>query len=263
MFVHRFTIPALVVYLSLGNFGFGQIMEEADTETVQPEEKTTAEAKTELMPRVSELIIEKTNRFRKKKGLEAVESNPQLTEAAKYFAQYMARTQKYGHTADGQRPSERASEHGYEYCLVSENIAYQYSSAGFEKQELAKRFFQGWKESPGHRKNMLEPAVTETGVAVAQSEETGYYFAVQMFGRPESASIRFEVVNRSGKSVEYKVGERSFPLPPRYSRTHQRCRPSELKISWQEGGEQQTKTVKPDDGETFRIVQQGGEIQIE
>lgn len=36
----------------------------------------------------------------------------------------MAKTGKYGHAADGRKPAERAAAHGYEYCIVRENIAY-------------------------------------------------------------------------------------------------------------------------------------------
>ena len=43
-----------------------------------------------------------------------------------------------------------------------------------------------------------DPDVTETGVAVARSEKTGYYYGVQMFGRPKSAAVVFKVENRAG-----------------------------------------------------------------
>lgn len=44
--------------------------------------------------------------------LSPVDPNPKLTQTAQYFANYMARTNKYGHTADGSRPGERARKHG-------------------------------------------------------------------------------------------------------------------------------------------------------
>jgi len=39
---------------------------------------------------------------------------------------------------------------------------------------------------------MLDPDVTEIGVAIAQSEESQYFYAVQVFGRPKSLSIAFQ-----------------------------------------------------------------------
>ena len=85
---------------------------------------------------------------------------------AQAFADYMARTDRYGHTADGNQPSDRAKARGYDYCIVLENIAYAFNSEGFTGEKLAGQFVTGWQNSPGHRRNMLDPDVTETGVAV-------------------------------------------------------------------------------------------------
>ena len=179
--------------------------------------------------RVEEQVVRLTNEFRAEQGRERVKPNEELKAAAQYFADYMARTGRYGHTADGDQPSQRARKHGYDYCLVSENIAYQYNSGGFKADELAKQFTRGWIESPGHRENMLEPAVVDTAVAVARAEN-GTYYAVQMFGRPASMRIEFKVKNESRRMVGYTLGDRTFSLPPGVTRTHERCRPGELRF---------------------------------
>ena len=44
---------------------------------------------------------------------------------------------------------------------------------------------------------MLEPAVIQTGVAIAQSEKSGYYYAVQLVGRPRSLLNEFSIRNES------------------------------------------------------------------
>lgn len=176
------------------------------------------------------MVVERTNAFRKAQGLEPVSANAKLAEAAQRFARFMAESGKYGHGADGRRPPERAAAQGYEYCIVSENIAWQYRSSGYaEAGALAAELVEGWRNSPEHRKNMLDGAVTETGVGVARAD-SGRYFAVQMFGRPESAAIRFSVRNRSGAPVDYRAAGRDFSLPPRALRTHQVCRPTEVRI---------------------------------
>jgi len=143
-----------------------------------------AETKTPELPKVVQRIVDRTNDFRKSEKREPVRVNAELTKAAEYFAKFMAESGKYGHEADGQKPADRAKKHGYDYCLVLENIAYLYNSEGFGTEDLAGGLIKGWQESPGHRKNMLDPDVIETGVAVARSEKTGYFYAVQMFGRP-------------------------------------------------------------------------------
>jgi uncharacterized protein YkwD len=219
----------------------------------------------------AERIVQATNRFRKRKDRQPVAENAELNETARYFAEFMAENDKYGHTADGQRPSERASDHGYDYCIVSENIAYQYSSLGFEGNELPRKFVAGWRKSPEHRKNMLDRDVTETGVAIAKSKESNTYYAVQMFGRPRSAAIEFAIRNESSQMVRYSIGDRIFPLPARATRTHKRCRPPNVVFfegaeSGAENGEENVSsesespktTVQPKDGDRF-IVERGPE----
>ena len=211
--------------------------------------------------RVAAAIVDRTNEFRKKEGRPLVAANAELTETARYFAGYMAKEDKYGHTADGNRPADRAKEHGYQYCVVLENIAYAFDSRGFPADELTGTFVTGWKESPGHRKNMLDPDVTETGVAVARSEKTGHYYAVQMFGRPKSAAIEFRIDNRSGAEFGYTIGEEKFTLPPRYVRTHTRCRPAEVKFRWP-GDKPEPTTVKPTAGDRLVVTRDGGEFRV-
>jgi hypothetical protein len=166
----------------------------------------------------------------------------------------MARTDTYGHTADGKRPATRAQQHGYHACIIAENIANYYSPSGITTEALAQWFFQGWKQSPGHRQNMLDPDVTETGVAVAQSKQTGYWYAVQMFGRPLSQRLTFQVANRANVGIDYVLGGRTLPLPPRSTRTHQRCRPAELVFQWPD--EQERTTVHPQNGERYTVVRE-------
>jgi uncharacterized protein YkwD len=55
-------------------------------------------------------------------GCWKVALSPQLMEAAQDFAKFMASTDKYGHIA-GSRPAAWAKQHGYNYCIISENIA--------------------------------------------------------------------------------------------------------------------------------------------
>lgn len=203
----------------------------------------------------SKRIVASTNTFRRQETLPALEPDPQLGKAARYFADYMARTDKYGHGADGQAPAARAKKFGYEYCIVAENIAYLFNSAGFATVDLAKGFFEGWQNSPGHRKNMLDPNVTETAVAIAHSAKTGHYYAVQLFGRPKSASIEFSVANQAGLVVEYSVDGQTFPLPPRVTRTHQRCQSSEFGF--------RGKTLQLVNGQRLVVVNDQGSVQLQ
>jgi uncharacterized protein YkwD len=206
------------------------------------------------------MIVEQTNALRASAGAAPTTPNRQLTDAARYFAGYMARTDHYGHEADGSEPAQRATARGYDYCLVSENIAYQFRSNGYETHPLASGFVDGWRQSPPHRRNMLEPEATETGVAIAQSARTGRYYAVQMFGRPQSLRITFRIANRSPAALRYQLGGEWFPLPPRVSRTHEQCRPDALTLRLP--GEPEATTIQPANGERYDVERAGGRYRI-
>jgi hypothetical protein len=140
----------------------------------------------------------------------------------------MAKAGKLGHAVDGRRPAERAQAQGYEPCIVAENVGFQYRSSGYDAATLAAELVEGWKNSPGHRENMEDAAVTEIGVGIAQDAK-GRYFGVQLFGRPKRDAIRFSVQNDAGREVAYRAGE-ALSLPPGATRTHMVCRPVTLAI---------------------------------
>ena len=167
----------------------------------------------------------------------------------------MARTGKFSHSADGTEPAARAKRFGYEYCTVAENIATLFSSAGTDTAELARRVFEGWQNSPGHRKNMVNPDVTETAVAIARSATTDYYYAVQLFGKPKSQMIEFKVANLAGVGVEYVLDGQTFQLPTRTTSTHQICRRAALEF--------RGKTLQPVNGQLLAIVNDQNGMQLQ
>ena len=204
--------------------------------------------------------IDESNAFRRAQGYAPTSPNATLAATAQEFADFMARTDRYGHEADGRQPPQRATAHGYGYCLVSENIGFQYSSTGFRAADLAARFVDAWKRSPGHRRNMLEPDATETAVAVAQSARTGRYYAVQMFGRPQSMRIAFRIANRSTASLRYDLGGEHYQLPPRVTRTHEQCRTEVLTL--QLPGEDRPTRIEPRNGERYAIERDGTRYRL-
>ena len=143
--------------------------------------------------------------------------------------EYLAKTGKFAHEADGRQPAQRAEAQGYRYCLVAENLAMNLDSRGFETRALARDAVEGWKNSPGHRANMLQPTVTEIGVAVARAPDRDPKFiSVQLFGRPEALKVEFRIENRAGAEVRYALGEETHTLPARAIVTHTSCDPEQL-----------------------------------
>lgn len=97
------------------------------------------------LPQTEIAIVALTNAFRQENKLGAVTPNKELAAAARWFAEYLARTGKLAHEADGREPQQRASAHGYKYCMVAENLARNLDSRGYTAQRLAAEVVEGWK----------------------------------------------------------------------------------------------------------------------
>lgn len=184
-------------------------------------------------PKANNQIVEMTNAFRAEKGLEKLVVNDELQATAVKFAEFMALESKYGHGADGRAPAERAEAEGYDYCLVRENIAYRIDPNQPDDSTLAEGFVSGWKDSEEHRENMLGKHIRETGVAVASADGETFY-AVQLFGLPESAKFEFEIKNESNASqvVLFRSGDSrdEINIPPRSLLKIARCLPTTIAL---------------------------------
>jgi uncharacterized protein YkwD len=123
-------------------------------------------------------IFDLINAQRRHQGMRPLVYNAQLDRMAKIQAQNMARFQKMAHTLSGASLptlSDRAKYVGYVYGRLAENVALGYPSA--------ETVVEGWMNSSGHRHNILDGDVIETGIAIARSSAGGLYYC-QVFGRP-------------------------------------------------------------------------------
>ena len=208
---------------------------------------------------VRQTILERVNQFRQSEDRSPVKVDQTLQQTAAKFAEYMARTGKYGHRADGRSPAERATAEGYEYCIVLENIAYRTGRLG--AIELGEHFFEGWRDSPEHRRNMLNPNVTQMGVGLAKTSDDETVFAVQMFGRPESEQLKISITNRSDAEVKLAVESESssevFQVPPRATLTLTRCGSTELRLP------EADVARKVSESATLVIRGEGDDLQLE
>jgi uncharacterized protein YkwD len=235
-----------------------QTVEHNDSDTLQPGSAAPpATASAPDLSRAGELIVTYTNQFRAGNGRGELKVNARLGRAAQGFAEYMARTDTFSHSADGKHPSQRMTEQGYQFCVAAENIAWEYNSAGFTTTALARELVRGWRHSPEHRRNMLDPDLDEIGVGVARSDRTGRFYAVQDFGRPRSRAVVFRITNDADAPMHYTLDGKHFSLQPHYTITHQRCRASELEFREAHGdgassGERE-ETFHPKSGARFVI----------
>ena len=135
---------------------------------------------------VAQSVLVGVNAARAKAGCAPLRMNNKLTAAAKAHARAMAEQNFFGHTGkDGSRFSNRIKRQGYSYRAAAENIA-----AG---QKTASQVVGNWLGSSGHRRNILNCGLKETGIAVVyqpddqpirgQSQPLRYYW-VQVFAAP-------------------------------------------------------------------------------
>ena len=137
---------------------FGQKIQEVQSETADPGKRPLAKPNPALdLARVEQLIFTETNQFRKQEKCARLKTNPELTGAAQSFAEYLAHTDKFSHTADGQEPWDRTAKAGYQHCIILENIAYEYNSAGFTAESLAGDLVAGGRIPPDTAKICSTP----------------------------------------------------------------------------------------------------------
>jgi hypothetical protein len=118
-------------------------------------------------------LFEALNRERSAQGLAALRWDASLFKAARLHALRMADLNMLEH----QLPSEsnlegRLAEAGAHFSVIAENIA-----IGPNPQTI----HNGWMDSPGHRKNILDPRLTFVGIAAVHGP--GGLFAVQDFSQ--------------------------------------------------------------------------------
>ena len=116
--------------------------------------------------------------YRGNNGLGAVTIDPELMRLADQQAQAMAARDKLDH--DAAHPfAERIRKGGFAAAVAVENIG-----AGYHTLAEA---FSGWRDSPPHRANMLNAAVTRMGIAAVYTPASKYkvYWALILAGPDE------------------------------------------------------------------------------
>jgi len=93
--------------------------------------------------------------------------NTDLLDAAREHSDDMATHNFFDHTgSDGRSASDRVTGQGYRWRTVGENIA-----AG---RETAAETVNDWLESPGHCRNIMNPAFAEVAVACVENSDSDY-----------------------------------------------------------------------------------------
>lgn len=128
-----------------------------------------------------ERVVELTNQERAQQSrCAALTINTTLTRVAQTHSEDMALNDYFSHSSlDGSSPFDRMTRAGYQFSYAAENIA-----AGYTTPE---QVVEGWMNSEGHRKNILNCNLEEIGVGHYYLEnDTGNvnyrHYWTQVFG---------------------------------------------------------------------------------
>lgn len=107
------------------------------------------------------------NQYRHENGLKPLKLNTALTDAAKGHSRDLAKWDRISHYgSDGSNPWDRVKRTGYKPRLAAENVG--------TGQISFNEVLRGWKESPGHNKNLLLADAREMGLALVQDPKTEF-----------------------------------------------------------------------------------------
>jgi uncharacterized protein YkwD len=129
-------------------------------------------------------IIDQTNAYRQSKGLAPLSENEDASREAQAYADYLAKTARGGHSADGRNPVQRLRAGSVKFCKFrGENWHMSWTrpvrASPDTAMNAAMRF---WKKSPGHERALRSPS-NEIGVGVAgwKHGNQWWYQEIQVF----------------------------------------------------------------------------------
>jgi uncharacterized protein YkwD len=122
--------------------------------------------------------LNEINRFRARNGRAALCYSARIDAAAQWMASDMAAKDYFSHTDSlGRDGGRRLSDSGYAWSRWGENIA-----AG---QTTWRGAIAAWRNSPGHRANLLSARFREIGLGQAYGAASSWkYYWVADFGAP-------------------------------------------------------------------------------
>lgn len=128
---------------------------------------------------IEERVFLTINRFREEKHLVPLSMAKDLAGVARLHSQDMATREYFNHVSpDGTTMRKRVLGVGItNWNRLAENIAMNYGHP--DPAEIA---VKGWLNSQGHRHNILDQDLTETGIGVAVDAK-GRIYLTQLFAR--------------------------------------------------------------------------------
>jgi uncharacterized protein YkwD len=128
---------------------------------------------------IEEQVFTAINRFREENHLVPLSMAKDLAGVARLHSQDMATREYFNHISpDGVTMRKRVLSFGItNWNRLAENIAMNYGHSN--PADVA---VKGWLNSEGHRHNILDQSLTETGIGVAMDAK-GRIYLTQLFAR--------------------------------------------------------------------------------
>jgi hypothetical protein len=124
----------------------------------------------------AEQLLAFANRARRIAGAQQLQWDSSLAQAAFYHCQWMVQQGPISHRYSGEPDlTARASDAGARFGVIEENVAIG---------NTAQVIHDAWMQSPGHRKNLLNPDMDRVGIAVIASRGVLYAVADYTHGVP-------------------------------------------------------------------------------
>jgi uncharacterized protein YkwD len=124
-------------------------------------------------------LLEMINSYRRENGLQALELRDNLHASARYKSNAMLQLNYFEHT--NPNFEGRGFDYllwdvfGLKYTVIGENLASVGKSGPGEEIGVAE-LFEGWKSSPDHNAQMLNPDFRYTGIGLVRSTSSGSRF---------------------------------------------------------------------------------------
>lgn len=120
-------------------------------------------------------LLDSVNQTRAQAGVPPLRMNAELANAAMAQARHVATAGRLSHLGpNGENLGQRLQEAAYDYAETAENLASGPTDPA--------RVVSLWENSPGHNRNMLNPAFSEAGIGRVTSQDIEYW--VLILARP-------------------------------------------------------------------------------
>ncbi|TYR79188.1 hypothetical protein FZC66_16365 [Priestia megaterium] len=140
---------------------------QAEAKPQQAEKTAEAKDVSEFEQQVAELV----NQERQKQGLKPLTLDKELSDVARTKSKDMMDKGYFDHNSPTYgSPFDMMKQFGIKYTAAGENIA--------KGQKTPEEVMNGWMNSDGHRKNILNPNFTHIGVGFVEGDST---YWTQMF----------------------------------------------------------------------------------